>query len=515
MIFFKKTLPVLLLVFLLSVGVRLPQLNRPLSKHHEFCTAISLRILQIWYDNGISTYDYNPVMTYANPADKFINNHANATGNMVDDEGNYYYVSHPPLAYYFPYAMFKLLHIRPAVLPLQVLNMLFQWIAAMFVYFTVCLLSFNRARSYLHFPSLVAYTVYLFLPATLWFQGNVYMSDMAVHLPFVIGVYITLKMIIRQKFYVPKYIFWYALNLFIMLYTSWLGAFFVFGVVVYSLLHVRDTKGFRVLIWVSVLIGFITIRLITYQYSQINGIEAYIHEIFNRYLLRGSVGELHQGFMHFLLSYFILFKNIVYNYVVNYLPIYILMAGFVWVSITKAKLKIVFSGNGYRFLWLSILPIVLMHVVFLHYSSHDFTVLYASLFFSVLVGILYDKVKKSGVYSIQTINSLVLLTIAVLIAQFYVINLPGAKSIRGEIYSTDETIANNIKAQSKSDEVIFLNEKASPQLVFYTGRNIMQVASKEEAMAFLKKRQIAKGAYFEIAEANPTATITRQEILNQ
>ena len=453
-------------------------------------------------------------MTYANAADKYINNHANATGTMVDDEGNYYYVSHPPLAYYFPYAVFKLLHIRPAVLPLQVFNMLFHLIAALFVYFTVCLLSFNRARSYLHFPSLVAYTIYLFLPATLWFQGNVYMSDMAVHLPFVIGVYITLKMIIRQKFYVPKYIFWYALNLFIMLYTSWLGLFFVFGVVVYSLLHVRDTRGFRVLIWVSVLLAFFTIRLIIYQYSQINGIEAYIHELFNRYLLRGSVGELHEGFLHFLLSYFILFKNILYNYLANYLPIYILLAGFVWISITKAKLKIVFSGNGYRFLWLSILPIVLMHLVFLHYSSHDFTVLYASLFFSVLVGILYDKVKKAGVFSVKTINGLVLLTIAVLIAQFYITNPPGSRSMAGVLYSTDQTIGNAIKTQTMADEVVFMNLKASPQTVFYAGRNILQVGSKEEAMAFLKKRQIVRGAYFEITDDNSATPITKQEILN-
>jgi hypothetical protein len=62
--FIKRTFPLLFGIFLLSVVVRLPMLNRPLSKHHEFCTAISLRIMQIWYDNGIEKYGYNPVMTY-------------------------------------------------------------------------------------------------------------------------------------------------------------------------------------------------------------------------------------------------------------------------------------------------------------------------------------------------------------------------------------------------------------------------------------------------------------------
>jgi hypothetical protein len=508
MIFVRKTFPVLLFVFLLSVLVRLPQLGRPLSKHHEFCTAVSLRILQIWYDSGIEQYGFNPVMSYPNAADKFINNDANASGKMLDDKGNYYYVSHPPFAYYFPYALFKILHIRPDVLPLQLLNMLFGFISALFVYFTVCLLSFNRARSILHFPSFVAYTVYLFMPATLWFQGNVYMSDMAVHLPFVIGVYIVLKMILRQKFNVPKYILGYILILFIMIYTSWLGVFYAFGVLVYSLLHVRAIKGFRMLIGSTIIVIFVTLRLIMYQYSQINGLEAYIHEVLNRYLIRGSVGELHHGFLHFLLSYFILFKDLIYNYVVNYFAIYILIAGFAWMSMTKAKLKIVFSNNGYRFIWLSILPVVLMHLVFMQYSSQDFTVLYASLFFSVLIGILYDKIKKSGVFSVKTINALVLATILVLLAQFYVANLPGATSLKGKTYAADKNKGELVKATIKNNEVAFINQPADPQMVFYAGRNIKYAASKEEAAAFLKEHHMLQGIFYKDDGATLTISDT-------
>lgn len=506
MIFFRKTLPILVLAFLLSVAVRLPELNRPLSKHHEFCTAVSLRILQIWYDNGIEKYNFNPVMTYNNPADKFINNEANASGKMLDADGNYYYVSHPPFAYYFPYAVFRMLHVRPDVLPLQLLNMLFHFLAAIFVYFTVCLLSFNRARSYLHFPSFIAYCIYLFLPPTLWFQGNVYMADMAVHLPFVIGVYIVLKMILRQKFYVPKYIIGYILILFIMIYTSWLGVFYAFGVLVYSLLHVRTIKGFRVLIWSTIVVTFFTLRLITFQYSEINGMEAYIHEVINRYLIRGSVTQLHHGFLHFLLSYFLLFKDILYNYLVNYLPIYLLIGGFIWISFTRAKLKIVFSDNGYRFIWLSVLPVVLMHLVFMQYSAQDFTVLYASLFFSVLIGILYDKVKKADIISDKALNGLVMLTIVVLIAQFYVTNLPGDKSITNQYYSRDKELGELIKAKCPKEKVAFITSpigKPLPQMVFYAGRNILLIESYEEAAEFLKKRKIKEGVVLDLIDRAP------------
>ena len=236
--FLKRTFPFLLGIFLLSVLVRMPLLNRPLSKHHEFCTAISLRVMQIWYDNGISKYGYNPVMTYNNRADKYINNNANTTGKMLDEAGNYYYVSHPPFAYYFPFFVFKILHVRPSVLSLQTLNLCFHFLSGLFIYFIVCLLSFNRARSYPYRSAIVAFVIYIFMPPTLWFQGNVYMSDMAVHLLFIIGVYIVLKMIIRQKFSSPKYIFFYTICLAMMIYTSWLGVFFAFGVLVYSLLRV-------------------------------------------------------------------------------------------------------------------------------------------------------------------------------------------------------------------------------------------------------------------------------------
>ena len=66
---------------------------------------------------------------------------------MIDAAGNYYYVSHPPFAYYFPFFIFKILHVRPDVFPLQLLNLAFHFISGLFIYFIVCLLSFNRARS--------------------------------------------------------------------------------------------------------------------------------------------------------------------------------------------------------------------------------------------------------------------------------------------------------------------------------------------------------------------------------
>lgn len=498
--FIKRTLPLLFAIFLLSVVVRLPQLNRPLSKHHEFCTAISLRIMQQWYDNGISTYGFNPVMNYSNPADKFINNHANASGAMVDKEGNYYYVSHPPFAYYFPFAIFKVLHIRPDVLPIQVFNVCLHFISALFIYFTVCLLSFNRARSLPYRPALVAYSIYLFLPITLWFQGNVYMSDMAVHTLFIIGVYTALKMIVRQKFYSAKYIFFYVTCLALMIYTSWLGVFFAFGVLVYSLLHAHDNKGFRVLIWSTVLVTAVMLRVIMYQYAQINGLGAFLTEMLNRYVLRGSVAETNQGLGHFVVSYLWYFKTLLYNYIVNYIVVYVAIILFIWLVMSRKKLKIIFSQNGYRFIWLSVTPVVLLHFFFLNYSTHDFTALYGSLFFSVLLGILFDKVKKSGAISAQRMRIAVVVTVLLLVAQYELYNTPGLLR-RSTANINYQALGQRISKEADPGEVVFISGcEAEPQLVFYAGRNIRYTHNREEALAFLKQRNLTKGIIYQMGD---------------
>lgn len=448
-------------------------------------------------------------MTYNHIADKNINNFANATGKIKDATGNFYYVSHPPFAYYFPFLIYKAIHYRPDVKSLQIINFLLHFIAAMFVYFTVCLLSFNRARSHLHIPSLVAFCFYVFAPPALWFQGNVYMSDMSVQTPFVIGVYVVLKMIIRQKFQVPKYIFFYAIILFVMIYTSWLGFFYAASVIVYSLLHVREIKGFRILILTTIVISIFTLRLITYQYSLIAGTEIYFNELFHRYLIRGSIGEINNGFWAFFISYFHYLKNIIYNYAVNYTLYYLIIIGFLFFVFSKKKLKITFTENGYRFIWLSLLPVLLMHMLFLNYSEHDFTVLYASLFLSVLMGIFYDKGKKSNSIKAGTLNLIYFLGVIVLCVQFTLSNLPGSRNIKGINYDLDKKIGEQIANQTDTNHVLFSYEKAEPQLIYYAKRNILNIQNEAAAYDFLKTNKLKLGSIITIAdkETNPKIAI--------
>jgi len=135
-----KFLSIFLLFFVLSIAVRLPNLNRPLSKHHEFCTAITLIPLQNWVDNGAATYHYSPSITFEGAANHHIEN---LTAYPVEADGRFYYLSHPPFAYLLPYFTFKIFGIYPTPLALQVFNLFFHFLSSLLIYHIVVLLCKN------------------------------------------------------------------------------------------------------------------------------------------------------------------------------------------------------------------------------------------------------------------------------------------------------------------------------------------------------------------------------------
>ncbi len=499
--FYKRTVPILIGIFILSVIVRLPTLNRPLSKHHEFCTAVALRVLHTWSERGIDTYEGLPVMTYPGEPNKHINNHASSSGEMKDESGNFYYVSHPPFGYYFPHTVFSLFQIKPTVASIQIFNLGTNVITAFFIYFTICLLGTNRARSDLFIPGLIGYGIYLFNPATLWFQSNVYMSDTLVHGFFVIGVYTALKMFIRQRFRVPKYLITYLSFVFLMCYTSWLGYFFAFSAVLYSLIKSRKNKEFLIPSLIGMGGAVLAMALTIWQYGQIAGYDALQAEWMSRAMERGSLIGQERGWLGYLYTKALETKTVLFNYITSYLPIYFLLIYFTRRILRARRMRIVFTRNGYRFLWLSSLPIILLHFTLLNYSGHDFTTLYGSLFLSVLVGIMFDKIFHGQPEGRRALLIAYSITIVAMIAQFYFINRPGEVSLRGDRYEKYLVSGESVMKESHPDEVVFLlRQKPMPELVWYAKRNIQQVYSRGDALKWMDEFSASKGVIIELDE---------------
>ncbi len=485
--FYKKTLPLLLIAFALSVIVRIPTLDRKLSNHHELCTALVMTTLENWWDGGIATYKCNPVMTWQNPTDKFINNGVCTNNEMVDKNGNFYYVSHPPFAYYLPYVIFNIIGQRPTVLGLQIINLCFNFLTAFFVYLIVGLLCIKKGRSTIFYPAYIAFCVYLFNPATLWFQSNVYMSDMLVHLFFVIMTYITLKMLMREKFNVPKYIIWYGIVLAMMCYTSWLGYVFVAVVIVYSFWKLQFVSGFKTLIAVTVLVSLSILCLTIYQYSQINGLDAYIGEMKARYAVRGVVPSGVSGLFANILGVLVNIKNLLVNYIIHYNLIYLWLIGVFFFVMSKKKTNFVFTRNGYRFLILAGFTILFFHIIFLEYSKHDFSVLYGSLLLSVIVGILFHKILFTRRIKPRWINVSIIVMCCLMVVEFWVmnINIDFIPKKGGNPFLS--------ACEDKSSVVFSLNDKKDILQSYRYKRNIKNIISEDEASEFLKAHQLSKG----------------------
>lgn len=460
---FPKSIVFLIGIWALSLLICAPNLNRPLSKHHEFCTAVVMRIYDIWELEGFLNHKGLPIMTYPGIENKWINNFASGSGEMYDSEGNFYYVSHPPLAYYLPYFTFKVLHIKPDVLAIQLWNSLLHLACGLLFYFLVKQISSERI-------ALLSGIIYLLFETSMWFQSNVYMSDMLVHFFFlavVFNYYLLLKNFSFGK------LFSLSVLLMFMVYCSWLGYFTGFVIAAYSF----RLKKHRLLSILTIIAALILPTLIyVYQYSQINGINALVNEWIQR-------GGERSGFK---LLYIV---GIIKNYILHYTPLLVLIAFF----FRKIKEKI-----DYKLTFLFFAPIILLHLVLSDYSQHDFTVLYALYPLVYISALAVSQIQNR---TKQFVSVFVMLSIS--IAQYYIFNLPGETNYKGDRYDFYMKKGEAIAEQSEKGIVLFLwQEKIEPQTSFYAQCNVKSVNSLQEAEDFLQKRQGLQGKilYFDGAQ---------------
>ncbi|MFN3875389.1 MAG: hypothetical protein ACK4L7_05720, partial [Flavobacteriales bacterium] len=157
----RAHLALLIAAFALSMAVRWPLLDRPLDGHHELCTALVLIALHNWWHDGFLAHRGAPAITFTGPADLIPPGYTDAPALR---DGVLYYLSHPPLAFDLPHAVFALTGAEPNALGLQLFNLFFHLLTASAIYLI--------ARESISADSpapLFAAVLYLFMPAPLWF----------------------------------------------------------------------------------------------------------------------------------------------------------------------------------------------------------------------------------------------------------------------------------------------------------------------------------------------------------
>ena len=446
------------------MAIRWPNLNRPLSKHHEFCTAVVMRVYDIWKKNGFDDSKGLPIMNYPGEENKWINNFASGSGEMHDEEGNYYYVSHPLLAYYVPFIWLNALGFKITVLNIQLWHCIIHFSSAMLFFLLIKAYTGNLK------VALWSAVFYLLNGVSLWFQSNTYMSDMLVQVYFVSSLLAYTKL--RQKYTLPKLI-WLFISIGQMVYCSWFGYFTAVAILIHAIYKKDYAK--RVSFTILLSLSFFT-SLFIYQYSQVNGISA----LFAEWMQRG--GERSgMGFANFF--------AILKNYAIHFSPILLLLLFFAR-KIEWKKYQTV--------LFLLCLPTLLMHIILSNYSVHDFTVLHALFPFSFVLTLALFKMK-----NVKLRYALSISMIVVFVGQYYFLNLPGETNYKGDRYDFYQEKGKAIASEREKGVVLFLwQDKIEPQTSFYAQCNVKSVNSQQEAEEFLKKRQGLQGKilYFDGAQ---------------
>ncbi|MBL7940413.1 MAG: hypothetical protein JNL43_13720 [Flavobacteriales bacterium] len=473
----KQALWIVTAAFLVSVAVRWPQLNRPLSAHHEFCTAFTLIALTNWYEDGFATHHGVPSGGFVREADAMM-----PSERFTRDQRaiGLYYFSHPPLAYELPYVVFAAIGVAPNVLGLQVFNLLFHLITAIALFFAVReILPGTVCTSAPLFTALL----YLFMPAPLWFHGNVYMSDMFVQNFWVLHLVFAMRVFRVKGRIPPQSLVFFGVTLFLTVYTSWLGVFAAITAVLVALWRwwkERAPKWYGVVL-VAIFAVVTALGLTAWRYLQVVDAQALLAHFGARFAVRGTFA-LPDGPWPLLRQLFI-------NYRMGFLPVLLLLMVLA-IARSRGKAALPDGAPGLvLFMALTGIPVLLDHALLLQYAEHDFAALKAGPFLCGSAGI--------GLASLprRWAAGAVVGTCLAGVLYFYRINpLPGTDHGR---YGVEMELGRAIAKGAAPDDVVFaIGLSTEPQVVWYAHRNVLGVASVKQAEQFLRDRGLTHGVVF-------------------
>lgn len=458
---------IILVAFVISVLVRIPGLDRPLSAHHEYCTALVMTVLHNWHVDGFMAHHGAPAITFTGPADRYPEGWVDGPAEM---DGVLYYFSHPPLAYDLPFLLFKLLHMAPNVLGLQLFNILFHLIAA------VCLLMALREAWPDKDPGdapLFASMLYLFMPAPLWFHANAYMSDMFVQNFWMMHLAVAMRVFMRKAPTAFGTELLFGATLFLTVLTSWLGVFA--GVVSAAIAFRQGWKHGRVgayrLVGISCIAVVGALLFTAWRYTWNMEIASLLDYLRSRLAVRGSI-DMEKDVVYYL-------RQLVENYRTGYLPVIALCGALVAFLLMKGHKRIGMPQGAGLFLALTGIPVLLDHLFLLQYSHHDFAVLKAGPLLCGVAGILLLALRSRQAWMATALTCLA--------GMLYFLRLNPVPGKDGGRYTFEKDLGTGIKAVAAPDQaVLFMGYTPEPQVAWYAGRTIFRIDSIEQGRELIQ-----------------------------
>jgi hypothetical protein len=479
----------LLLAFLVSVAVRLPSLNRPLSKHHEFNAAMVLVGCEGWAAaGGPQQVNFCPLINYANPGDVYYLQHP-----QVKD-GKLHYLSFGPGQFLLPYYTGRLLHIPFTPLLLQIINLLLHLLSAWFVYRIVLLLMGNTAENIAKWAVLF----FLFSAETLWFLGNGYVHESTVMPFFAAGLYFAVRFFIAPQSQTKGSVFLFGGIIFSGIFFDWLMLFFAAGVGLVALVRMLARKEKFAGLFVTTFIAAVAATgIVIWMYSSYYGADRFWALLLNKYETRnGLAGEPGSGSTQMAVQ-------LLRHFTTGYLPL-ILLGGTALVLFFRRRIAM---PKGIKILLLLHIPVFIYFLIFASFSAaHDYSVLKFSILFAVATAWLLSFILNN----VFAKNVIAVFVIACSTVLYYYINPPGKKGFNGDAYSKEKNAGFFIKSVAQPDELVFHNMKDANWLAvyYYSKRNSMYMPDKDSAFRFFATTPAKKMVFI---NANGTMMAIRKD----
>jgi hypothetical protein len=473
----KQAFISLLLLFLLSIMLRLPNLNRPLSKHHEFNTAVILNNITSWRQAGGGyVFHYTPLMSFQHAGDKHF-----TKASYIDSKGNQTYLSYGPGLFVIPYWFYQLFHLPVEPVYLQILNLLFNLATIlMLIYLFEKLVPVKTDNRYLFI--LVACMLFMFSPGILWYFGNGFIN-IDIMMPFVIGALMLLLPMLQspEKINAGRLILLSLLTI-ILIYLDWFVFFICIVSGIISLFKIKNNNKYILLFAVLSLAAIAGIVLVFFQFASYTG-WANVATYWKLRFHDRSVEKRNS-------TYLIMAAYVLLHLVTSYLPVMLLTAT-TFIILRLKKIKYYFSKQELFFLRLYAASVLLYNLVFFNWSSeHEFS--------TIPFGIIpaYIGARLLSLFNKRFIWKAITFFLVFAVIQYYFINRPGDISLNGTRYDIYKNFGLSLK-EIPYDYKIFMHSVPSPMIEYYSGRNFTIVNSYEDAKKYMSTNAVPKAVWIE------------------
>jgi hypothetical protein len=359
-------------------------LNRPLLWVIVFLLTYQILILSIIHITAIEPQEYSKKAlsiihywkTHTFSQHKFVPAYTHKLSSTIS------YLSHPPLSYYSLYGFNSIFGFKSY----YIFNSLLVVISAFFIYLTICLLTLKQAKSELSLFAWIGMILYLTSYPILNYQILNYHPDIFVFPFLIISQYIFLKLLMKERYRSAKYLFLIGLFLAIMSYSSWFGVVFNFTIILIALINLR--KGYRLFpyIIIAILVTASITLLIYGQYSLVGGWKNVFYYFKDTYLRESPFyGHLRQSGFEILIQ-MVKSLGVLFSVLIT----------LIFYSFLAKKRKFIFTKNGYKYLILSVIPVLMYSVLLVHYFQNPFASLYFVPPLVVCISIWLEKLYKAS-----------------------------------------------------------------------------------------------------------------------